>query len=635
MIEPGLSNFAMQFAAVVALAVSVAAYRVQAGAIGQLALMRWLSLGVVFLLGFAMFGLISAFIHSDFSVYAVAEYSHQDKPLLYKITGSWGNHEGSMLLWCLILAGVMALVATTAQGEAAFVARATFVLGLILLAFLAFLIFSSSPFVRLADLPWQGEGLNPLLQDPALAVHPPMLYLGYVGLAAPYAVALAGLWSRTDTRTLARVMRPYAIIAFAALTLGIMLGSYWAYYELGWGGYWFWDPVENASLMPWIISAALLHSLQVSAKRGSLGSWTVLLAILAFLFSVFGTFVTRSGLLTSVHTFALDPERGQILLAILFALGSVGLWLFAFRSSGLEKSGRDFAFASKEGAIIANSLFLIAATGVVLIGTLYPMLTEWLVQRKANVGAPYFNLAATPLLALPLFLTPLATLLPWGFARVMPVVERLRLAGVFALAALVGFGVFVYRGDIPATIYSALGVWLMAGAITDWWFKRAKGNAQTRNQSLGASIAHFGVGVFVLGAAISAALPQERVGLVSPGEAVSIEDRRFVLEEVLSVRGPNYSAARALVRDEATGVVLTPEQRNFPVADMTTAEVGLHQTLLGDVYVSINAPQTREDGTLAWTLRVVINPMIWMVFFGPLMIAVGALVALRKGPETP
>ena len=308
MIEPGLSTFALDFALIATLGLVVAALMAQARPAPRIE--PWIGLfawGAAAFVGFSFIGLISSFLVSDFSVYAVTAYSHQDKPLVYRIAGAWGNHEGSMVLWCLILALATALVTRLRSGGDAFVLRASAVMGLISSAFLAFTVFASNPFMRIANPPWEGDGLNPLLQDPALAAHQPMLYVGYVGLAAPFAIALAALWSGTDTRTMARAMRPFVSVAFAALTLGIMLGAYWAYYELGWGGYWFWDPVENASLMPWLVSAALIHSLSASAKRGVLGSWTVMLAILAFLLSVFGTFVTRSGLLTSVHTFALDP----------------------------------------------------------------------------------------------------------------------------------------------------------------------------------------------------------------------------------------------------------------------------------------------------------------------------------------
>ncbi len=589
----------------------------------------------------AAFGLlVLAFARSDFSVALVAENSHTLKPLLYKIAGTWGNHEGSMALWCLVSLGFAAAGARFLQtGRIAFEARALGVQGALSAGALAYLLFASNPFLRLDPAPLQGASLNPLLQDPALALHPPMLYLGYVGYSFVFALAAAGLIEGRIDRDWARAARGWALAAWAPLTVGIALGSYWAYYELGWGGWWFWDPVENASLMPWLIGSALMHSIIVTEKRGGFAAWTALLAVLAFCFSILGAFLVRSGVLTSVHAFAVDPLRGGLLLAGLLVYGGAALALFAWRAPAL-KGGPAWALVSREGALMANNLVLAAATATVLLGTLFPLIAEAAGERM-SVGAPYFNLTFAPILAGLLLLLPLVQAWSWGQADAKAFFKWIGgFVVFFAMLRLLKVGLL----DVPAgaAFGVALAVWLIFGAAVELgrralWDWRSAGRSLGRVfraplRVWGMTLAHAGLGVFVLGAVVETSARHERTIALGLGESGEVAGWTLRLEEVRAVEGPNWYADRARIVAEAGGaqVVLEPEKRYYPAARMPTTETAIHKTGLGDLYAALGDRREGEAGPV-WAFRIYYNPLIDMVFAGALMLALGGGLALMGG----
>lgn len=585
--------------------------------------------GLFLALALSFLTLIVAFMRSDFSVALVANNSHTMKPLLYKFAGTWGNHEGSMALWCLVMGGFAAAGALLMRSERpVFEARTLGVQGLLTSGALAYLLFASSPFTRLEAPPLQGADLNPLLQDPALAAHPPMLYLGYVGYSFVFAMAAAGLLEGRVDRVWARIARPWAMAAFVPLTLGIGLGSYWAYYELGWGGWWFWDPVENASLMPWLVGAAFLHSVVVTEKRDSLRAWTVLLAVMAFCFSILGAFLVRSGLLTSVHAFAVDPTRGALLLTGLLVYGGGALGLFALRAPRL-KGGPAHLLVSREGAIIGNNLVLSVATLTVLLGTLFPLLAEAFGQVM-SVGEPYFSLTFTPIMALALVALPVVQAWSWGKADWRSVWRwALGFAAIVAVFWLFGVAAF----DIPllAGTGFALGVWLVFGAAWEIWRRagslRRLGRLPAR--VWGMTLAHAGLGVFTLGAVGETALRFHGTLALQQGQEVELAGWTFRLDDVDSIEGPNWYADRAyltVMRGERAAV-LEPEKRIYPAARMPTTETAIYTMGATDLYVALGDRRTVE-GTPRWTFEVFINPMIGLVYWGVCLIGLGGLLSL-------
>jgi cytochrome c-type biogenesis protein CcmF len=593
--------------------------------------------GLSCLLAFA--ALMSAFIRSDFSVENVATNSHTLKPMLYKIAGTWGNHEGSMVLWCLVSSGFGVALARLSKGlRWDLRARAVGVQGLVTAATLAYLCFASNPFVRLDVPPLQGAGLNPLLQDPALAFHPPFLYLGYVGSSVVFSLAVAALLEGRVDAAWARWVRPWALGSWVALTIGITLGSYWAYYELGWGGWWFWDPVENASFMPWLLGAALLHSAIVTEKRGGLASWTILLAILTFSLSLLGTFLVRSGVLTSVHAFALDPARGFLILLILMFFTGSALALYAWRGPSLGSDRGLFAPISREGALVVNNLFLTVATATVLIGTLYPLLGEAVFKRALSVGPPYFNLTFTPLMGLVLIALPLAPFMSWKRADLMGAFQRLW--GAAAIAALVGTLTVAFMGGKALAAFGvALGTWLVCGAISEL-FDRIKLGKVPLNQAmgrlkglqrsaLGMTLAHLGMGIFVIGAVAEVAFRIEHTATLGIGETTKFAGKTVTLKSVSAGEGPNYYTDRAILEltDGKQVIVMTPERRFYPVARMPTTEVYIKPSIGGDLYAALGDP-SEVNGRMAWTVRLYWNPMIAFVFGGALLMAFGGLVSL-------
>ena len=573
--------------------------------------------------------LIIAFARSDFSVALVANNSHTLKPMLYKIAGAWGNHEGSMALWCLVTIGFGAAGALWMRtGRDLFEARALGVQGLLAVGSLAYLLFASSPYLRLDPAPFQGAGLNPLLQDPALSIHPPMLYLGYVGYSFVFALAAAGMMEARIDAVWAREARRWSLAAFIPLTLGIALGSYWAYYELGWGGWWFWDPVENASLMPWLIGAALLHSVVVTEKREGFAAWSALLAVLAFLFSIMGAFLVRSGILTSVHAFAVDPERGMLLLGGLLAYGGFALVLFAMRAPKLA-GGKPWALLSREGALMANNIVPIVATLTVLLGTLFPLMAE-AAGRTISVGEPYFNLTFTPMLGVLLIILPVVQAWAWGKADLKSW-TKWAVGGAALALVFVALGVGLWSISIGAALGLALGVWLVLGSV--WELKR---RAITPGRIFrlpprvwGMTLAHLGLGLFVIGAVVETTGRYETTVALAEGGSAEVIGWTLTLDEVRAIEGPNWYADRAVLTAARSGsrAVMTPMKRYYPAAQMPTTETAIHKTGTGDLYAALGE-QRMVEGEPRWVFRVYYNPMIDLLYFGVILMALGGVFSL-------
>jgi cytochrome c-type biogenesis protein CcmF len=607
---------------------------------GDAALMglaRSAALAQFVLITLAFAALIHLYVVSDFSVLNVAQNSHALKPLLYKVSGTWGNHEGSLLLWVWVLALFGAALAAFGDNmPAPFRARVLAVQAMIGAAFLAFMLFTSNPFERLVPAPLEGSGLNPILQDPGLAFHPPMLYVGYVGFSMTFAFAVAALIEGRVDPSWARWMRPWCLVAWASLTLGIALGSYWAYYELGWGGWWFWDPVENASFMPWLVGTALLHSLIVVEKRDSLKSWTILLAILTFGFSLLGTFLVRSGVLTSVHAFATDPSRGVFILAILVVSLAGPLTLYALRAPAMRPGGV-FQPISRESALVVNNLLLATATATVLLGTLYPMFLEALAGEKISVGPPYFNATFLPLMVPLLLAVPIGTLLAWKRGDLTRALKSLSVAAAVgvALAALAAWT------DPRTTVVTALGFfiagWLVTGALVDLAQragvgKRGAGQVWQRLRGLPRSafattLAHIGLGVTVIGITATSAWQDELITAMEPGESRELAGYEVTLAGVERERGGNYVTTKAIFevsRDGRPVSVLDSEKRQFLVERQTTTEAGIDSGFLRDLYVVLG--ERAETG--GWTVRLYHNPLVFWIWGGTLLMTAGAAVSL-------
>ena len=602
-----------------------------------MAMARPAAVGQLAFVAAAFLSLIYAFVTSDFSVGAVVANSHSAKPLLYKIAGTWGNHEGSMLLWVLILSLFGAAVAVFGDRlRPTFKARVLGVQGILGAAFLAFVLFASNPFLRIVPAPLDGRGLNPLLQDPGLAFHPPFLYLGYVGFSMAFSFAVAALIEGRVEPAWARWVRPWTLAAWAALTLGIALGSWWAYYELGWGGFWFWDPVENASLLPWLTGTALLHSLVVVEKRAALKSWTVLLAIVTFGLSLVGTFLVRSGVLISVHAFASDPGRGLFILALFVGLIGGALALYALRAAKLAGGG-SFAAISREGGLVLNNLLLSAATATVFIGTLYPLFLDAIGGGRVSVGPPFFTATFVPL-AVPLVAAMgIGPMLAWKRADLAGVLARLKLAG-FAAGAVAVVSLYLDGArDILAALGVALAVWLFAAVLIEWaerarLFRAPFGESMRRAAGLpraayGASVAHAGLAVAVAGIVASTAWQSEHIGVMRPGERAVIAGYEVVFAGVRAVQGPNYSARQgrfAISRGGRSVAVLEPEKRVYPVTGTPTTEAAIHTTWFADIYAVLGDP----DGKGGWTVRLYHNPLVPWIWVGAIIMVLGAGLSL-------
>jgi cytochrome c-type biogenesis protein CcmF len=586
--------------------------------------------------------LVYLFVVSDFSVLNVASNSHTAKPLIYRIGGAWGSHEGSMLLWCLALTGYGALLAVYGRGlSAGLKSAAVSVQGVLGVVFLAYTVFASNPFARVPQPPVEGRSLNPLLQDPALLLHPPFLYAGYVGLSVVFSLAVAALIEGRADAAWARWVRPWTLAAWSALTVGIALGSFWAYYELGWGGWWFWDPVENASFMPWLIATALLHSAVVTERRGALPGWTIFLALGGFSFSMLGAFLVRSGVLTSVHAFAVDPTRGVLLLTILGVTAGAGFALFAWRAPAMQRGGV-FAPVSRESALVLNNILLAAATATVLLGTLYPLIREAIAGEAISVGPPYFNLTFTPLMFLLLILLPAGPLLAWKRADAAAVARKLWIALAIALATGAAALLLIAPRHLFGAAGLALGVWLIVGAGVEVAERirlfRAPGQEVLRRLrglprgAWGMTLAHAGLGVFVLGAVFETSWKAETAEVLQPGQRLSVAGYEIVLDEVRGVLGPNYEAERGALRAFAPDGVLacspTPERRAYDAGGQTTSEVAICSRGLSHLYVVLGERRQGADGGPAWLVTGYWNPWALLIFVGPGLMALGGAISL-------
>ncbi|MGY3608318.1 MULTISPECIES: heme lyase CcmF/NrfE family subunit [unclassified Bradyrhizobium] len=607
---------------------------------GDVALMnvaRSTALAQLLFAGASFTALVMLHVTSDFSVVNVFENSHSMKPLIYKITGVWGNHEGSMLLWVSILALFGGLVAAFGNNlPLTLRAHVLAVQAWIASAFYLFILLTSNPFLRIANPPIEGRDLNPVLQDIGLAVHPPMLYLGYVGFSISFSFAVAALIEGRIDAAWARWVRPWTLLAWIFLTLGIAMGSYWAYYELGWGGWWFWDPVENASLMPWLAGTALLHSAVVMEKRNALKVWTILLSILTFSLSLLGTFLVRSGVLTSVHAFATDPTRGVFILLILCLFIGGSLSLYAARAASLKQGGL-FAPISREGALVLNNLFLTTACATVFIGTLYPLALEVLTGDKISVGAPFFNLTFGPLFVPLMIAVPFGPLLAWKRGDLLGAAQRLTAAGIVALIAIAVLWAWTRGGASFAPLAIGLAVFVVAGALTDLaerigLFRLPFGTSVQRARGLpravwGTAFAHAGVGIALIGIVCETTWNSEYIGTMKPGDSAKVAGYELKLDDIGQRQGPNFRemVARFTVGlDGKTLSVMTPSKRNFTTRGASTTEAALLTRGVSQLYISLG--DIAADGGIA--VRIYHKPMVLLIWFGPVLMAFGGFLSL-------
>jgi cytochrome c-type biogenesis protein CcmF len=635
---PELGHYALVLALALALiqaVVPVIGARAQDASLMQLA--NSTALMQFFFVGLAFLALVICYVTSDFSVATVFENSHSMMPMIYKATSVWGNHEGSMLLWVLILSLFGALVGGFGGNlPSTLKAYVLAVQSWIACAFYLFILFTSNPFLRLAQAPFEGRDLNPILQDIGLAIHPPLLYLGYVGLSIAFSFAIAALIEGRIDAAWARWVRPWTLAAWMFLTIGVAMGSYWAYYELGWGGFWFWDPVENASLMPWLAGTALLHSAVVMEKRNALKIWTILLAILAFSFSLIGTFLVRSGVLTSVHTFANDPARGVFILAILVLFIGGSLTLFAWRAPMLKQGGL-FAPISREGALIFNNLFLTTCCLTVFVGTLYPLALEALTGEKISVGAPFFNLTFTPLFIPLLFAMPFGPLLAWKRGDILGVAQRLITA--FGIGIVVVAVTFVAEGgkSVLAPFGVGLAVFIMVGALTDIVERigllRVSFSASCRRalglprSVWGTALAHIGIAATLLGIVSVSTWASELIIVLRPTQTMTLSGYEFVFDGLAQRSGPNYreAVAKFTVREAGTPIgVMEPSKRSFAARATTTTEAALMTRGLSQLYLSLG--EVNDDGSIS--VRLYHKPMVLLIWLGAVVMALGGALSL-------
>ena len=604
------------------------------------------------LVAMAFGALMRSFVVSDFTVRNVVENSHSLKPMIFKFAGTWGSHEGSLLLWTLILvlfgAGVALLGRNIPVGLKA---RTLSVQAWISVGFLSFMLFTSNPFERVFPPPLDGTDLNPLLQDIGLAMHPPLLYFGYVGFSIVFSFAVAALIEGRVDPAWARWVRPWTLTAWISLTAGIALGSWWAYYELGWGGWWFWDPVENASFMPWLLGTALLHSAIVTEKRDTFKSWTILLAILTFSLSLLGTFIVRSGILTSVHAFAVDPARGVYILGLLGVTIVGSLTLYAWRAPQLG-SGGVFRPISREAGLLLNNLLLATATATVLFGTLYPLFVEAVTEEKISVGPPYFNATFIPFMLPLVIIMGVGPFLSWKRADLPGIWQRLR--WVFGIAIGIAGIVWYLQTDGPLLAVVSIGIaaWVFFATLREWTlriklFNLPLSQSLRRARNLpraahGMTLAHLGVAMLVLGFVGSTAWKEERVLFAAPGTTVEIAGFEVVFDGVERLRGPNYIAQQGQLRVLKDGreiALLRPERRSYPVAGTSTTESAIRSTLAGDLYVTISEPAA-DTASGQWNLRVLYEPLVNWIWIGAMMLVLGGSLSLsdrrlRVGAPSP
>jgi cytochrome c-type biogenesis protein CcmF len=633
-----IGHFALVLALVLALVQSVvplmgAARRNH----GWMAVGQSTALAQFALIGLAMAALMHAYIVSDFTVINVIQNSHTDKPLLYKIAGVWSNHEGSMLLWVFMLSLCGAAVTLFSDNlPPQLRARVLAVQGMIAVGFLLFILFTSNPFLRTFPAPANGQGLNPVLQDPGLAFHPPFLYLGYVGFSVSFCFAVAALIEGRVDAAWGRWVRPWALASWCALSVGIAMGSWWAYYTLGWGGWWFWDPVENASFMPWLVGTALIHSSIVVEKRDTLKSWTILLAIVTFSLSLVGTFLVRSGVLTSVHAFAVDPARGSFILGLLVATIGGSLILYAIRAPAL-KGGGLFAPISREGGLVLNNLLLATCTATVFIGTLYPLFLDAVGGDKVSVGPPFYARTFVPLMVPVLITMAIGPMLAWKRGDLLGALQRLWFAFAFAIAVMLVAFYITYGGPVLAVLGLGLAGWAGMGAVVEWaervrLLRVPLGDSWRRSVHLpraayGMTLAHIGIAISVAG--ISAqAFERERLDIVQIGGDLQLAGYTLHLEKVQKVPGPNFVADDATVlvsRDGAPVMEAHPQRRFFALQGQTTSETAIRTNPFADLYIALGEPDAAGKG---WTIRAYWKPMVSWIWGGALIMAFGGLVSL-------
>jgi cytochrome c-type biogenesis protein CcmF len=626
-VTPELGHLALILALLVSLVQGVlpliGAHR---GHAGWIALARPAAQTQFLLVLFAFGCLMQAFVGNDFSVAYVANHSNSQLPTAYRAAAVWGGHEGSLLLWLLMLTGWAGAVSLfSRQLPAPMVARVLGVLGLVGTGFLLFMLITSNPFDRMLPAARDGADLNPLLQDPGLVVHPPMLYMGYVGFSVAFAFAIAALLAGRLDAAWARWSRPWTNVAWVFMTIGIALGSYWAYYELGWGGWWFWDPVENASFMPWLVGTALIHSLAVTEKRGSFKNWTVLLAIAAFSLSLLGTFLVRSGVLTSVHAFASDPKRGIFILAFLVVVIGSSLTLFAWRAAKVSLGG-SFALFSRETLLLVNNVLLAVAAASVLLGTLYPLLIDALGLGKLSVGPPYFNAVFVPIMLPLLFLVAMGPLARWKHADAKDMAQRLTIAAVLAVAAGIGLPFLAGEWSPLVAVGLLLAVWIFASSVFQVR-ERLKSGWPPRAY-WGMHLAHVGVAVFVVGVTLVKGYEVEKDVRMAIGDTVSMSAYTVRLERVEQVRGPNYIAQRGhftLLKDGRELRQLHPEKRNYFSSQMPMTETAIDTGFTRDLYVSLG--ESLDPQGKAWSVRVYYKPFVMWIWGGCLLMALGGAVA--------
>ena len=638
---PELGNFALILACIVALILgTLPLIGAHTNRLAWVALARPAASALALLVTFSFACLTQAFVANDFSVVYVAQHSNSLLPIEYRVAGVWGGHEGSLLLWILMLTWWAFLVSLFSRElPETMVARVLGTLGLVGCGFLLFILITSNPFERLLPGAAEGRDLNPLLQDPGLVIHPPLLYMGYVGFSVAYAFAIAALLSGKLDAAWARWSRPWTMAAWIFLTLGIAMGSWWAYYELGWGGWWFWDPVENASFMPWLIGTALIHSLAVTEKRGSFKNWTVLLAIAAFSLSLLGTFLVRSGVLTSVHAFATDPRRGIFILIFLVAVIGSSLALFAARAPKVGLGGR-FSLISRESLLLTNNVLLVVACATVLLGTLYPLLIDALGAGKISVGPPYFNAVFVPVMSPILFLMGVAPFARWKDASVADIGKAVKWA--LAVGIVVAIALPLAYGQWHAL--TALGIffaaWIVATALLNF-VERVQHTRAGRSflstaisqprSFFGMHLAHIGIAVFVVGVTMVSSYQDEKDVKLAPGQSVDVAGYHFTFNGVKAVEGPNYVAAQGdfdLAVDGKFVRKMNPEKRNYHSSAMPMTEASIDAGLLRDVYVSLGEPIDRDKPEGEWAVRVYYKPFVDWIWGGCVLMSLGGLIAM-------
>ena len=575
----------------------------------------------------SFFSLMYSYVVSDFSVMNVFQNSHTTKPLMYKVSAVWGNHEGSMLLWMLVLTIFNYFIFKLYnQTNSIFISKALETQAFIIIGFLLFTLLTSNPFERILPAQPNGLGFNPILQDPALAIHPPLLYIGYVGFSAAFSLSIATLSLRNNEKIPWYIyMKPFVIASWTFLTIGIAFGSVWAYYELGWGGWWFWDPVENASFMPWLLGTALLHSLIIVEKKKSLQSWVLLLSILAFLLSVVGTFLVRSGILTSVHTFALDPSRGIYILAFTALLGGYSLILFGLKSKKYIKNNY-FSFFSKEGSILVNNILMVIVCATVFLGTIYPLLIEAFTNNKISVGEPYYNSTIVPIMIPAILIMGIGPMLSWGREDKSKIFKKIFPSILLTIIITVFIFLFYQSYNLIGIVGIILAFWIISNNFIILFQK-------IPNRSSGMIIAHLGIGLLILGITGSSVWQEEKIARMKINNEIKIKKYNIIFKEINEIRGPNYVALKGnfLVYDEKKTIItkLKPENRFYPITNNFTTEASIHTNLLRDLYIVLGEGNI-NDG---WVVRIYYNPLVIWIWIGALTIFLGGIVSMTSNLE--